>query len=221
MFFCSFVGSCMTIVLCVCLCYCFILYLFVMFFFFFKKKTAYDMRISDWSSDVCSSDLAINSHNSPLACTVKSHKEARYHRLFPIEGALLPFVDEAHSQNGQKHKNRPETHHAYGAVGHGPREQESDFKIEHNEQDRNQVIAHVELHARIAEGLETALVLRKFFVVRTMRPQQPARTQQGEPNTGGKDNKQQNGKVLLQIHAAHPITISKLLDCSILRASFC
>src|SRR3546814_4169236 len=30
----------------------------VIFFFFFKQKTAYEMRISDWSSDVCSSDLA-------------------------------------------------------------------------------------------------------------------------------------------------------------------
>src|SRR3546814_4960711 len=29
----------------------------VMFCFFFKQKTAYEMRISDWSSDVCSSDL--------------------------------------------------------------------------------------------------------------------------------------------------------------------
>src|SRR3546814_9136093 len=29
------------------------------FFFFFKQKTAYEMRISDWSSDVCSSDLTI------------------------------------------------------------------------------------------------------------------------------------------------------------------
>src|SRR3546814_3739879 len=28
-------------------------------FFFFKQKTAYDMRISDWSSDVCSSDLSM------------------------------------------------------------------------------------------------------------------------------------------------------------------
>src|SRR3546814_9693195 len=28
-------------------------------FFFFKQKTAYDMRISDWSSDVCSSDLGL------------------------------------------------------------------------------------------------------------------------------------------------------------------
>src|SRR3546814_1429924 len=36
----------------------FISVLYVFFFcFFFKQKTAYEMRISDWSSDVCSSDL--------------------------------------------------------------------------------------------------------------------------------------------------------------------
>src|SRR3546814_6098277 len=31
----------------------------MLFFFLFKQKTAYEMRISDWSSDVCSSDLAL------------------------------------------------------------------------------------------------------------------------------------------------------------------
>src|SRR3546814_17072089 len=31
--------------------------MFLFYFFFFKQKTAYEMRISDWSSDVCSSDL--------------------------------------------------------------------------------------------------------------------------------------------------------------------
>src|SRR3546814_7031126 len=31
----------------------------LVFFFFFKQKTAYEMRISDWSSDVCSSDLRV------------------------------------------------------------------------------------------------------------------------------------------------------------------
>src|SRR3546814_9418140 len=31
----------------------------IAFFFFFKQKTAYEMRISDWSSDVCSSDLQL------------------------------------------------------------------------------------------------------------------------------------------------------------------
>src|SRR3546814_6407461 len=32
-------------------------FVFLSLFFFFKQKTAYEMRISDWSSDVCSSDL--------------------------------------------------------------------------------------------------------------------------------------------------------------------
>src|SRR3546814_941550 len=39
-----------TVLLCVC-------YIFDVSFFFVKQKTAYEMRISDWSSDVCSSDL--------------------------------------------------------------------------------------------------------------------------------------------------------------------
>src|SRR3546814_1966293 len=34
-----------------------IFYILFELFFFFKQKTAYEMRISDWSSDVCSSDL--------------------------------------------------------------------------------------------------------------------------------------------------------------------
>src|SRR3546814_8442267 len=33
---------------------------YMFFFFFFKQKTAYEMRISDWSSDVCSSDLVVD-----------------------------------------------------------------------------------------------------------------------------------------------------------------
>src|SRR3546814_7894400 len=36
-----------------------VIIVFVFFFFFFKQKTAYEMRISDWSSDVCSSDLIL------------------------------------------------------------------------------------------------------------------------------------------------------------------
>src|SRR3546814_8457124 len=35
--------------------------IFMQFVFFFKQKTAYEMRISDWSSDVCSSDLLATS----------------------------------------------------------------------------------------------------------------------------------------------------------------
>src|SRR3546814_1478728 len=39
--------------------------------FFFKQKTAYEMRISDWSSDVCSSDLG----GISLACTAMLAQE--------------------------------------------------------------------------------------------------------------------------------------------------
>src|SRR3546814_20651433 len=46
------------------LCFC----LLVLFFFFFKQKTAYEMRISDWSSDVCSSDLRRGQALVPPAC---------------------------------------------------------------------------------------------------------------------------------------------------------
>src|SRR3546814_4413231 len=43
------------------MCYLPVYYLnfFDVFIFFFKQKTAYEMRISDWSSDVCSSDLFV------------------------------------------------------------------------------------------------------------------------------------------------------------------
>src|SRR3546814_19096172 len=40
-------------------------------FFFFKQKTAYEMRISDWSSDVCSSDLA-DGHAVPIVTVANS-----------------------------------------------------------------------------------------------------------------------------------------------------
>src|SRR3546814_16084885 len=36
-------------------------------FFFFKQKTAYEMRISDWSSDVCSSDLSARAKRGAMA----------------------------------------------------------------------------------------------------------------------------------------------------------
>src|SRR3546814_6364358 len=52
------------------------LFLFCVFFFF-KQKTAYEMRISDWSSDVCSSDLLLRSVAEPQQLTyfVECHVE--------------------------------------------------------------------------------------------------------------------------------------------------
>src|SRR3546814_20320058 len=44
-----------------------------LFFFFFKQKTAYEMRISDWSSDVCSSDL--HDHDRQRSPYDRDHRE--------------------------------------------------------------------------------------------------------------------------------------------------
>src|SRR3546814_3841913 len=44
------------------------------FCFFFKQKTAYDVRISDWSSDVCSSDLRWISCRFMLTCRISCRK---------------------------------------------------------------------------------------------------------------------------------------------------
>src|SRR3546814_14916542 len=49
------------------------------FFFFFKQKTAYEMRISDWSSDVCSSDL----QRYHLRHLRRHHRHLITHRLHP------------------------------------------------------------------------------------------------------------------------------------------
>src|SRR3546814_9189915 len=51
--FCCVSVCCNRFVSIVCIC----IFLCQCSFFFFKQKTAYEMRISDWSSDVCSSDL--------------------------------------------------------------------------------------------------------------------------------------------------------------------
>src|SRR3546814_4637229 len=49
------------------LCFCRLL------FFFFKQKTAYEMRISDWSSDVCSSDLYRHRPGSVCSTEGRNH----------------------------------------------------------------------------------------------------------------------------------------------------
>src|SRR3546814_1132204 len=44
------------------------------YFFFFKQKTAYEMRISDWSSDVCSSDLHAHVRHADFARDELDHR---------------------------------------------------------------------------------------------------------------------------------------------------
>src|SRR3546814_9345430 len=77
-------------------------------FFFFKQKTADDVRISDWSSDVCSSDLnhqlGVDDHGDPAGPDVRQlHQSCRglwycryrchVHRYLPARGGALQLVE--------------------------------------------------------------------------------------------------------------------------------
>src|SRR3546814_11786825 len=64
------------------------LYVFV---FFFKQKTAYEMRISDWSSDVCSSDLTRSPSTNPAAMAerISGGRDGP----FPASATALLLVD--------------------------------------------------------------------------------------------------------------------------------
>src|SRR3546814_4910974 len=57
-------------------------------FFFFKQKTAYEMRISDWSSDVCSSDLSLKRMGLDYVDIFYSHRVDPKTPLEETMGAL-------------------------------------------------------------------------------------------------------------------------------------
>src|SRR3546814_19933644 len=63
--------------------------------FFFKQKTAYEMRISDWSSDVCSSDLISVAKPSWLRATLPLPGSGSKSSLPPPPGSVVPVPDSA------------------------------------------------------------------------------------------------------------------------------
>src|SRR3546814_7687081 len=72
------------------------------FFFFFKQKTAYELRISDWSSDVCSSDLADAEQIKDF------HDDQRIHRHRPGQRQIMSanFGNEKDAEGADDEQNR-------------------------------------------------------------------------------------------------------------------
>src|SRR3546814_3351082 len=101
---------------------CFVFCFFVLCFFFFMQRPAYGWRISDWSSDVCSSDLLQERQDPRFPCgrvaAVRSHVSAvgRHPELAPsaracrsqvvrvvdVDGRVLLAVDEEEGLVGQR-----------------------------------------------------------------------------------------------------------------------
>src|SRR3546814_3598416 len=70
--------------------------LLLFFFFFFKQKTAYEMRISDWSSDVCSSDLHTPDGEAPI----------RGAAAFQLADGLARVIDQLHYEEVRSEERR-------------------------------------------------------------------------------------------------------------------
>src|SRR3546814_4441634 len=83
-------------------CGCYILFVVVWFclllfvVFFFKQKTAYEMRISDWSSDVCSSDLLVVSRINGCVYCASVHAQ-RFEQLAKRNDTVAQVFDDPRS----------------------------------------------------------------------------------------------------------------------------
>src|SRR3546814_4025901 len=71
--------------------------------FFFKQKTAYEMRISDWSSDVCSSDLHSLVVGQPA---LVAHFREAIRRLLTRDGGVGPIHSFAQRAQGRRGVSR-------------------------------------------------------------------------------------------------------------------
>src|SRR3546814_2386202 len=80
------------------------------FFFLFKQKTAYEMRISDWSSDVCSSDLLRQDMpGQPLIMLDEARHPGIRHAASPFLAQFMlllrpPAPDDPEAGRGQQHQ---------------------------------------------------------------------------------------------------------------------
>src|SRR3546814_6646005 len=79
--------------------------MYISSFFFFKQKTAYEMRISDWSSDVCSSDLFDAALVAVVGLVMRAVQPA-LESPERIAGARLLDLDHVGAQVGQQHAGR-------------------------------------------------------------------------------------------------------------------
>src|SRR5690606_32540318 len=119
---------------------------------------------------------------------------------FPVQGALHPLVDEAHDEDGQEHHHGDETEEPDRVERDGPREQEGDLEVEQDEEDRDQVVPDVELHAGVFEGFEAAFVGREQFGIGAVGTEDPADQQWADAHPDAHEDEQQYRQVVLEIH---------------------
>src|SRR3546814_6226777 len=97
-------------------------YKLIINFFFFKQKTAYEMRISDWSSDVCSSDLR-EGHDLRRCHAARRAQHHQRHLLFQAQGRSRRRLFRTHARHADGDARR-------GTAGADPRSEEHTSELQ-------------------------------------------------------------------------------------------
>src|SRR6476469_433047 len=86
----------------------------------------------------------------------------------PFQRPLLPLIYEADCQDAKEHHHRPEAKKADLAENDRPGEHEAHLEVENDEKDGDEIEAHIELHARVIERVESALVGGELLRIRLL-----------------------------------------------------
>src|SRR3546814_5885334 len=95
----------------------------MLFICLFKQKTAYEMRISDWSSDVCSSDLHHDEHGEQLAAGAHQDDVAeagggqRGHGVVERVDVVLDLRIGVHLEHVDQRRHHEDEHHQADDAG--------------------------------------------------------------------------------------------------------
>src|SRR3546814_3233180 len=125
--------------------------IFVFLVFFFKQKTAYEMRISDWSSDVCSSDLVVRGRKGEYRKEMAEWQKAGFTRV-RIDGQFYDMEDAPALDKKYKH----------------------DIEVV-----VDRLVVREGIETRLADSLETALKLSEGLVYMDPADPSPSRSREG------------------------------------------
>ncbi len=116
----------------------------------------------------------------------------------PFERPLLPGVPESGQEDDDEHEHLDEAQQAERLKPNGPGDHEDDLDIEHNEQHRDDVVAHGKLDTRIGKQRASAFIRSQFGSVGTIRPDESTSEQREGAEDQTHDDKQQNRYIILR-----------------------
>src|SRR5262249_45162410 len=105
----------------------------------------------------------------------------------PLQGAIVPDVNEAHHQDSQKDPHLDQARNTQRAVDYGPRVEEDELDVEQDKQDRGQIELDRQPPDREREGLFSTLERRQFYGCGILLSQSRTQKHHQRRDRGGQD----------------------------------